>query len=432
MTVTHEITLSYKKDSIEITQVLPDKSVYTTTLTQKKYSELKELCQFPLDTMDKTRAIGKIIFDVLNGDKKILEKSFKEADAHGVRLTLLVTTDFNTEHVYEPDFPFESLYHPTHSPTPSIHIIRKISDYGHKKPFSPKDHPLKMLFIACSPLDVEPVLKFEKEEETIFDITKELPVDMDVEDTGSLQGLKTACESTEYDIVHITGHANIDENGPYFCMENEEGYKDIVRPHQLWEVLRDSRSLRLIFLSGCRTGENRAAFSFGHQLVESHTPPVIGWGLPVTDPGAREAAEKLYYELGKGKSVLDAVFVARRLLYENNKSDWCLLRIFSDGTNLGIPIVEKGQKKSVKRRELQYMYLERSHVKVLKKGFVGRRRKIQKGVRSLKDKKMWSINSVSILHSIQPFQIFFSNYQFLHIFVNNSCFLKFRSSNSVF
>ncbi len=96
------------------------------------------------------------------------------------------------------------------------------------------------------------------------------------------------------------------------------------------------------------------------------------------------AAAELYRELSRGKSITDAVFSARHLLYENEFSDWSLLRLFSDGTPMDIPLVESGQKKKVKARDIQYAYLLNSQVKVLKKGFVGRRRQIQKGIRSLK------------------------------------------------
>ncbi|MBU7012682.1 MAG: tetratricopeptide repeat protein, partial [Theionarchaea archaeon] len=283
------------------------------------------------------------------------------------------------------DFPFELLYHSAFLVPRKIHLVRQVSAYAHKKEPEPQNRALKILFVACSPQGVS-VLDFEEEEEAIFDITRNLPVDMDVEDTGSLKGLETQLEYNEYDIIHLTGHADIDEEGPYFCMETEEGFKDKVRPAQLWKILKKGASSpRLLFLSGCRTGQTpRAAFSFAHSLVAEHGPPVVGWGLPVSDPAAIEAAKKLYHELGRGKSITDAVFSARQELFENKQPDWSLLRLFCDGTPLNIPVVKKGQKKKVKPRDIQYVYLEKSRVIVLKRGFVGRRRQIQAGIKCLK------------------------------------------------
>jgi len=64
---------------------------------------------------------------------------------------------------------------------------------------------------------------------------------------------------------------------------------------------------------------------------------------------------------------------ARQELYSNEFADWSLLRLFSDGTPLDIPVVEEGQQVKPKKRDIQYAYLENSHVRVLEEGFVGRR-----------------------------------------------------------
>ena len=49
--------------------------------------------------------------------------------------------------------------------------------------------PLRLLLMACSPLDVEPVLEFEREEAMIFEATRKPAVELEVEESGSLQGL---------------------------------------------------------------------------------------------------------------------------------------------------------------------------------------------------------------------------------------------------
>jgi tetratricopeptide (TPR) repeat protein len=88
--------------------------------------------------------------------------------------------------------------------------------------------------------------------------------------------------------------------------------------------------------------------------------------------------------LSRGKNILDAVRRTRYELYNPYPTDWSLLRLFSDGTPLHVPLVARGQKKRPKPRELQYTYLENSQVKVLKRGFIGRRRQIQQGLRGLR------------------------------------------------
>lgn len=212
------------------------------------------------------------------------------------------------------NLPFELLYHHDFLVPLRIHLVRRVSDGGIKRMPEPENRPLKLLFMACSPLDVYPQFEFEKEEDTIFEITKDLAVKIDVEDTGSLEGLGEWLATNRYDVVHIIGHADIDEKGePFFWMEDEEGLSKQVTPSKLWEKL--SLNLpRITFLSGCRTGEapeHVAAMFFAHQLVAAHVSTALGWGLPVSDAGARLAAETLYNDLSRGENILSAVLRTR-------------------------------------------------------------------------------------------------------------------------
>ena len=382
MTVCYEVSFEYDNGDLVMTRVFGN-TEDTTSITGEELSQLHDLCQqFQLNrSLNLSQQIGEQLFDLMNGDNLLVD-AIEEARAYGERLQVSVRTKTDL------DFPFELLYHSQFLVPSTLDVVRRISDFGCKKKPEPENQPLKILFVACSPEGVEPVLEYEKEEDTIFKVTENLPVDMDVEDTGSLEGLSRCLEQHEYDVIHITGHADIDDEGPYFCMEDEEGYLDKVRPSQLQEVLgQNSNPPRLIFLSGCRTGqapEHAAVFSFAHQLVAENNSTVLGWGLPVLDPGATLAASCVYRELSRGNSIANAVFSARKKLFKEKWLDWPLLRLFSDGTPLDVPLVVKGQKKRLKARDIQYIFLEESHVKVLKSGFIGRRRQIQKGIRCLK------------------------------------------------
>jgi hypothetical protein len=377
-------TQKKEKEVLALTRTLPDGTQDTTPVN------LDEIHQLEDQTRDfkwnkspvLSRQIGERLFTLLNGDRQTLLRALKEADEHGETLQLIVKAEAPASNL-----PFELLYHNDFLVPSQIHLIRRVSDRGIKTMPKPDNRPLKILFMACSPLDTYPVLEFEKEEDTFFEVTKDLPVEIDVEDTGSLEGLGEWLETNEYDVVHITGHADIDKEGtPIFWMENEEGLAMPVSAAQLWKKL--SLNLpKLVFLSGCRTGEapeHAAAISFAHHLVSEHVPNVLGWGLPVSDLGASLAAKTLYHDLSRGKDILDAVLRTRYELYNHYPIDWSLLRLFADGSPLHVPLVVKGQEKTLKPRELQYRYLENSQVKVLERGFIGRRRQIQLGLRCLK------------------------------------------------
>jgi hypothetical protein len=346
-------TQNKEKEELSLTRTLPDGTQDTSPVN------LEELHQLEYQTRNfewnkslvTSQQLGEKLFTLLNGNRQTLERALKEADY------------------------------------PGIHLIRRVSDRGIKRMPEPQNRPLKILFMACSPFDTYPVLAFEKEEDTIFEVTKNLPVEIDVEDTGSLEGLGEWLETTKYDVVYITGHADIDKEGnPFFWMEDEEGLPVQVKPAQLWKKL-SLNPPGLVFLSGGRTGEapeHAAALSFAHHLVAGHVSTVLGWGLPVSDVGARLAAETLYFDLSRGEKILEALGRTRYELFRKYPADWSLLRLFSDGSPLDVPLVTRGQKKRLTPRDFLYTFLENSQVKVLKRGFIGRRRQIQQGLRCLR------------------------------------------------
>jgi tetratricopeptide (TPR) repeat protein len=386
MGVIYQAEFQYSKggEELSLTRTLSDGSQDTSPVNLKEISELEEKCRDYKwnQSKDLSQQIGERLFSFLNGDRQTLIRALEEADNYGECLQFILRGEGTASNL-----PFELLYHNDFLVPSRIHLIRRVSDRGKKKTPEAENRPLKILLMACSPQDVEPVLEFEKEEDTIFEVTKDLPIEIDVEDTGSLEGLGERLSTNKYDVVHITGHADIDKKGePFFWMEDEEGLPVQVTPLKLWEKL-DLNLPRLVFLSGCRTGEadpeHVAAMSFAHQLVKGHIPTVLGWGLPVSDRGASFTAKKLYYEMSRGENIPDALLRTRRELSEHYP-DWSILRLFSDGTPLDIPLIKKGQLPRPKPRELQYAYLESSQVRVLKKGFIGRRRQIQQGLRCLK------------------------------------------------
>lgn len=227
---------------------------------------------------------------------------------------------------------------------------------------------------------------------------------MEVEDSGSLEGLRSKLEQERYDVIHLSGHADIDENGqPYFIMEDETGHEHRVFPDMLGGDALIENPPRLLFLSACRTGEaprtpgtagsedSKAAMSFARLLVEKyHVPAVLGWGRPVVDEQATHVERMLFRELGSGKSILDAVQRARYELSEdfplNSNPAWPLLRLYSSGMPLNAIVKEK-QQWQPKARRMKHIYLKNSQVKVLYEGFVGRRRQLQTSLRALKQDK---------------------------------------------
>lgn len=341
--------------------------------------------------------IGEKLFRFLDGKGGYLQQALKQAEALDENLKIHLSAGGETA-----NWPFELLAHKGAFLLPTLlHLVRSVPEGEEVEETPPQNRRLRMLFMACSPLDVKPELDFEKEEEAIFKITEDLAIDMEVEDTGSLQGLRDKLVHQQYDVVHLSGIAALDgKNQPYFAMENETGYEHRISPGELWGKALIKNPPRLLFLSGCRTNDpigseriidtpdTSAEGNFSQMMVEKyHIPAVLGWGSRVSDREAIDAGKMLYRELSRGRSILDALQRTRLKLISNFPHSpnpvWSQLWLFSSIKAFDA-IVTKEQRIQPKARRLTHMYLKNSRVRVLTEGFVGRRRQIQIALHALK------------------------------------------------
>jgi tetratricopeptide (TPR) repeat protein len=334
--------------------------------------------------------IGQKLFRFLDGENRCLRQALDRANRAGECLQLHLNTCEQTH-----DWPFELLADETFLLPTGLHLVRIVSTRGKGKKVTPRNRPLKLLFMASSALDVKPVLDFEQEEEAIFHITEKLPIHMEIEDSGTLEGLRSQLEQKYYDVVHLSGHTGISQNGrPYFIMENETGDKHLVLPYKLWNEALIENSPRLLFLSGFRTAraldrpEGTDAVSFARLLVKNYNvPAVLEWGRPLGDEQGAHAGKMILHELSRGKTISEAVQRARFELITDfpsvDKPAWPSLRLFGNGMELNA-IVNKNQRWQPKPQRIKHVYLKNSQVKVLAEGFVGRRRQLQTGLRALK------------------------------------------------
>jgi CHAT domain-containing protein len=124
-------------------------------------------------------------------------------------------------------------------------------------PARPQNRPLRLLFMATSLERVLPVLNYEAEEAAILKATSRQPIDLVVEESGSVSQLENLVASfgKEYfDVFHITGHGLIQNGTPQFVTEDEQGDAQFTTAQQLAEAF-GRRWPRLLFLSGCHTAQ---------------------------------------------------------------------------------------------------------------------------------------------------------------------------------
>ncbi len=269
--------------------------------------------------------------------------------------------------------------------------------HGRTAPWSRQNRPLRVLFMAASPIDVEPVLRYEDEEQRILTAAGHGGVELVVEESGSLAGLRERLREHDggwYDVLHLTGHAFVHpQRGPALVMEADTGERHDVGAAELTRAI-EGRWPRIVFVSGCSTGASpRAGLepSFAESLVESGARCVLGWAHPVGDDSATVLAASLYEQLGVGERVDVAVARARGALLDGGSPYWHLLRAYADASPLDALVTARGEKgrERLRSRPAELDFLDPtdpSKTRVCPASrFIGRRRLLQRGLRMLRE-----------------------------------------------
>ncbi|WP_228543800.1 CHAT domain-containing protein [Micromonospora sp. S-DT3-3-22] len=263
-----------------------------------------------------------------------------------------------------------------------------------KSPVAPGNRPLRVLFMATSPEGVEPMLGYEAEEAAILAATARTTTDLVVEESGTLDGLRFLSRdygAGHFDVLHLSGHATIKDGQPTFLTENEFGGLAYATADQIARAMAGHWP-RLVFVSGCLTGSSPDAGtlpSMSESLIRAGAPAVLGWALPVGDISATEFAAELYRSLADGEPLDRAVVDARCHLYTNQRGNWHLLRLYADRSPLApmvTPLNTKGRARLQTRpAEQEFLDPQTQRSRVAGRAtFVGRRRVIQRCLRTLK------------------------------------------------
>ncbi|WP_224365496.1 tetratricopeptide repeat protein [Hyalangium versicolor] len=245
--------------------------------------------------------------------------------------------------------------------------------------------------MAYSPTDTPPVLNFEAEEKHFLDqlahFVEQRRLLLDVAEEGSLAELRRRLSRHSYDIVHLSGHGAMTGKGPRLLMEGETGARHDVSPDQLLEVLRQAPTPpRMVVLASCSTAEQgNGGPSLAAELVHGGIPWVVGWTRPVQDGLARTAVAQLYDRLCHGEGPAQAVARARQSLRaeDSRRPDpgqthtWASLQyLTTQPAGFALDLSAPPATEESPTREMVYTTLGR-RMRVLKEGFVGRRRELQ-------------------------------------------------------
>ncbi|MEG4022010.1 tetratricopeptide repeat protein, partial [Microcoleus sp. S13C4] len=340
---------------------------------------------------------GKRLFDWLDGTERLFSRKIAELGRESI--ILAIATAERLAHL-----PWEVLHDGQSflvaKPQPIVPVRWMSSDSIKKLSVdeaTPENRALNLLFMAASPLDVEDVLDFEKEEGLILKATKDARQDLAliVEESGCLTELGYLIDSHDkgyFDVLHLTGHGTINDSGePRFYTETETGENYLASGQDIANSLR-FRLPKLLFMSGCRTGQRGKSGlipSLAEELLSFGAKAVLGWGKKVREEDATAAAAALYKSLAAGYELTEALASTYQALIAHKARDWHLLRLYVAGNmpiNLVTTVRTRGRKRAPKPTVTeQFLDAAGQQVKVpTREAFVGRRRQIQNCLKELK------------------------------------------------
>ncbi|MFN6486238.1 MULTISPECIES: tetratricopeptide repeat protein [unclassified Nostoc] len=253
-----------------------------------------------------------------------------------------------------------------------------------------QQRPLRILFMATSLENVEPPLDFEREEAQILTATRDIPLDLRVEESGCIAELSKLWGRYRepFDVFHLTGHASIKNEQPFFITETETGELHAAYASEIASALR-FRIPQLVFLSGCRTGEaasDGAVSSLAESLIEQGCRAVLGWGRPIADVVATQAAAYLYSKLAAGYELSEALASTYQYLRKAKVEDWHLLRLYIRGQCPKALVEPLGDQVWLPEEPIYKQFLDSQGIVrvATPQEFVGRRRTLQRSLRVLR------------------------------------------------
>ncbi|ACY13822.1 tetratricopeptide repeat protein [Haliangium ochraceum] len=358
------------------------------------------------EAVERTRgALGRALYEVLDGPERALAQRCQDIAARGARRLALVIR-LRSAAVHEraalarhPCVRWRwELLADAHGPLATrrggVAISVQLGDQSVAAPVALPHGGLRILFMASSPRGVQPVLDYEREEEHVLravaPFVKDGRARLRVVEQGSLESLERCLLGRAYDIVHLSGHGELTPAGPRLLMEDNVGGRCDVGPQQLLEVLRRAHDLpALVMISACYSGGSRNGIpSLAAQLVAGGIPTVVGWVQPVRDDLATEAAGDIYQRLCTGKTVAQAVSFARQRLHDTDQKGlpsvppthtWGTLQLLTDAaSDIHLDAQRPPLSDEPAGSDEAYTYLSEGRVRVLERGFVGRRRELQR------------------------------------------------------
>lgn len=158
--------------------------------------------------------------------------------------------------------------------------------------------PLRVLFMACEPLD------YESEERAMLQAAEGLEMVLEICDAGSFEELKRRTRAFRPHLVHLAGQGKRREGQARFSFQGEGAREDLRSPEELAAALAGG-GVQCLLLCGCQT-EDPSALDSLCQSAALHLPMAVGWNAPA------DRVRAFYSSLVGGSGIDEALALARR------------------------------------------------------------------------------------------------------------------------
>lgn len=222
-------------------------------------------------------------------------------------------------------FPWELLYQPdTRDFLALSRVTPVVRSLEVPRPVSPLRLPavLRILAVMAEAPGLFP-LDLEQERREIEDAWGNGPgVEIVFLKEARPEALRRALLEGEFHVLHFMGHGELDRStGQGVLFFERNGAPDPVPGESLATLLKDVKTLRLVFLNACETAQGSAEdgrdpfAGVASALVMGGIPAVIAMQLPISDPAAIAFSRTVYLRLADGDPVDAAVTEGRLAIY---------------------------------------------------------------------------------------------------------------------
>jgi hypothetical protein len=295
--------------------------------------------------LDRTRPhvpfeLGMQLYSALFAERRVRDcfmRSLGKAEGSGATLRVRLRMNLDDESVRPlATIPWELLHDPDKRRNlvewPLTALVRspKLFCSSERTPFT---LPLRVLFVMANPRgDLD--LDRERNDIAARLAAGTVPIEPHYLEQASYESLERRLSDEAFHIVHFMGHGTVDHRGGALLLhrDSDPRQEERVLASDIGRLMLAERSVRLVVLNACRTGQSAQgaeidAYTGGvaTSLLINEVPAVVAMQFPISDDGAAEFADRLYSSLAAGDTIEAAVRKGRRAI----RHEWPIPVLFS-------------------------------------------------------------------------------------------------------